>query len=161
MAYEFDLGELESIFMDADGSHVMEFVLGVDPDEDAVVVMSVILFPTDEPDILELCFGIRIKSGPDLSVVSEPDYNSDAGKRYIPKEWRKMVLARVGNATSNMIGNILPKKVIMETFYANLPPEALTKYEAIGTRIAIWNYEIEDSFRAENGVNYWLFKKRD
>jgi hypothetical protein len=39
MAYEFDLGDIEGPYADSDGSQVVEFVLGVDPEADTVVVM--------------------------------------------------------------------------------------------------------------------------
>ncbi len=45
MSYEFDLQELEGPLQEADGSYVIEFILGFDAETDTIVVMSVILFP--------------------------------------------------------------------------------------------------------------------
>jgi hypothetical protein len=95
MAYEFDLGDVEGPYTDSDGSQIVEFILGVDPETDTVAVMSVILFPTTQEDALELCFGIRTKAGPELSRVSEPDYGKEGAEKYIPRERRADVLAKI------------------------------------------------------------------
>jgi hypothetical protein len=162
MAYEFDLGDLEGPYTDSEGSQIVEFVLGVDPDTDTVVVMSVILFPTTQEDVLELCFGIRTKTGPDLSRISEPDYGKEGAKKYIPRDKRADVLAKIEESVSRVVSAKMPSFIAMETFYSNLPPEALKKYSIIGASVIVCGYVVDDSFRYESsGINYWLFRKRD
>ena len=121
MAYEFDLGELEGPYTDSENSHIVEFVLGVDPDRDTVAVMSVILFPTTREDTLELCFGIRTKIGADLSQVSEPDYGKEGAQKYIPRERRADVLAKIMDSVSSAVSAAMPGLIAMETFYPDLP----------------------------------------
>jgi hypothetical protein len=162
MAYEFDLGDPEGPYTDSEGSQIVEFVLGVDPETDTVVVMSVILFPTKQEDTLELCFGIRTKTGPDLSRVSEPDYGKEGAEKYIPRDKRAAVLARIKQSISSVVSAKMPSLIAMETFYPDLPPQALKKYDGIVASVIVCGYVVEDSFRYEaSGINYWLFKKRD
>jgi hypothetical protein len=165
MAYEFDLGDIEGPYTDSEGSQIVEFVLGVDSDADTVVVMCVILFPTERPDTLELCFGIRTKTvvASDGSVdVSKPDYRNEGAKKYIPDHYRSEVLAKVKDCVSRIVGVKMPDFIAMETFYPYLPPQALAKYTTIGASIIAQGFILADSFRQESsGINYWLFKKRD
>jgi hypothetical protein len=165
MAYEFDLGEIEGPYTDNEGSQIVEFVLGVDPDTDTVVVMSVILFPTERSDTFELCFGIRTKTVVALdgsADVSEPDYRNEGAKKYIPDSYRSEVLAQVRNCVSSIVKAKMPDFITMETFYPYLPPQALAKYSIIEASIISQGYILADSFRHESfGINYWLFKKRD
>jgi hypothetical protein len=162
MAYEFDLGDLEGPYTDSEGSQIVEFILGADPEADTVVVMSVILFPTTQEDMLELCFGIRTKTGPDLSRVSEPDYGKEGAEKYIPRERRADVLAKIKDSVSSIVSAAMPSLIAMETFYPDLPPEALKKYSLIGASVIICGYVVEDSFRDDaSRTNYWLFRKRD
>jgi hypothetical protein len=140
MAYEFDLGDIEGPYADSDGSQIVEFVLGVDPETDTVVVMSVILFPTTQEDMLELCFGIRTKAGPDLSRVSEPDYGKEGAEKYIPRGRRADVLAKIMDSVSSVVSAAMPGLIAMETFYPDLPPEALKKYSLIGASVIVCGY---------------------
>jgi len=56
----------------------------------------------------------------------------------------------------------MPSFIAMETFYSNLPPQALGKYNVIGAGVIVCGYVVEGSFRDEaSRINYWLFKKRD
>jgi hypothetical protein len=161
MAYEFDLGELEGLFTDRENSLIIEFVLGVDPDTDKIVVMSVILFPTAQADKWELCFGIRTKSGPELDDISEPDYSKECAETYIPKEYNSQVLARIRRAVVEIASRCNSTYIIMETFYPNLPPKALIKYITISNELFDLNYLVEEEWKDEqSGINYWLFKKK-
>jgi hypothetical protein len=161
MAYEFGLQETEGPFAENDGSHVVEFILGFDAEADTIVVMSVMLVPTDREDTLELCFGIRTKVGADISGVSPPDYSKEGSDKYIPKERKSEILVRVAEAVESVVAGTRPRYITMETFYANLPPAALEKYAVIGARIIANGYIIADSFRdQDSGINYWLFEKR-
>jgi hypothetical protein len=63
MDYQFDLQRTlqPTVLIDAAGSRAIEFTLGFVPDQDTIIVMSVMLIPTERPDVFELCFGIRAK----------------------------------------------------------------------------------------------------
>ncbi len=160
MAYEFELHELEGPFTDAEGSKIVEFILGFDAEASVVVVMSVMLVPTEQADTLELCFGIRRKD--DAGNVNRPDYSKEGSATYIPKGSKNDVLESISRAVSTVVSDTMPEQIIMETFYANLPPEALTKYSVIGAKIIVCGYIVEEDFRdPDSGINYWLFKKRD
>lgn len=161
MAYEFDLGGLEGPFTDAENSQIVEFVLGVDPDADMVVVMSIILFPTERPDTLELCFGIRTKVGANLETVSEPDYSKETANLYIPESGKHSVLRGIREAVLGIAKNSKVPYIIMETYYPNLPPKALVKYVTISNELFDADYLVEEEWKDdETGINYWLFKKR-
>ncbi|QUS40929.1 hypothetical protein RPMA_20355 [Tardiphaga alba] len=162
MAYEFDLGELEGPLADqTDGNAwVVEFILGFDADTDELNVMSVLLFETDENNKLELCFGIRTKSGPELDVVSLPDYSKEKTDFCIPKDNRMEVTIRLREAIELLISDADPEYIIMQTFYPNLEPKALRKYDAVEDTLSTSGYLPQDSWREPDGINYWLFKKQ-
>jgi hypothetical protein len=160
MAYDFDLQDPEGPFVEADGSRVVEFILGFEDDTDTIIVMSVLLVPTDRKDTLELCFGIRAKVGPEPHI-SAPDYSKDGSYKYIPRERRTTVLASICESIQRLVETEKPPYITMETFYADLPAEALRKYDMVELQIRFNDYVIEDKFRAPDGINYWLFRKRD
>jgi hypothetical protein len=169
MAYEFDLQEIEGPIEEADGSKVVEFILGFDADSDTIVVMSVMMVPTDRTDTLELCFGIRTKTPEQnyggivsLGEISPPDYSREGSQKYIPTEYKLEVLSRIAEAVSRLAAHAMPNYITMETFYADLPLKALEKYDVIGGKIIACGYTIEDQFRdpPNHGIDYWLFKKR-
>jgi hypothetical protein len=160
--YVFDLGGLEGPFTDGEGSRVVEFVLGIDVDLNTVAVMSVILFTTEDNDKLELCFGIRTKSGANLSKVSPPDYSKEAADLYIPKAARERVLSLINSAIGLVVDARKPSFIIMETFYPNLEERALRKYDSITKALRVIGYPIRDSWRDEyTNIDYWLFERRE
>lgn len=66
MAYQFDLEtDFDEIFVDIAGTHVIDFALGYDLEEDTVVLMSVLLVSGDSylhgelQGVFDLQFGIR------------------------------------------------------------------------------------------------------
>jgi hypothetical protein len=98
MAYEFDLQEIEGPIEEADGSKIVEFILGFDADLDTIVVMSVMMVPTDRTDTLELCFGIRTKDYGRIildGAISPPDYSREGSQKYIPTEYKLEILPRI------------------------------------------------------------------
>jgi hypothetical protein len=152
MAYEFDLGDLEGPYTDSEGSQIVGHGCG---DVRHTV-------PTTQQDTLELCFGIRTKAGVELSRVSGPDYGKEGAEKYIPRERRADVLAKIMDSVSSVVSAAMPGLIAMETFYPDLPPEALKKYSLIGASVIVCGYLLEDSFRDDaSGINYWLFRKRD
>lgn len=163
MAYEFDLQDhIEGPISQIDGSHVAEFILGFDAEQDTIVVMSILLVPTDRSDTLELCFGIRLKR--DVGVVrhvSEPDYSVEGSLEYVPREYKDEVLMRIGTAITLLVSSVMPENITMETYYANLPPRALTKYDSVEASIMTCGYLVADAFRnPDDGINYWLFTRK-
>jgi hypothetical protein len=122
--------------------------------------MSIILFETDQNDKLELCFGIRTKSGPDLDTVSLPDYTKEKTDICIPKENREEVTIRLKEAIELLTDDSDPNYIVMQTFYPNLEPKALRKYDSVGATLAVIGYLILDAWREPDGINYWLFKKQ-
>jgi|GEM_PF-5995142 len=169
MAYEFDLDRVLSGPIDtADGARVVEFILGFDVQNDIVhkdiiVVMSVLLAPTDREDTLELCFGIRLKTEDETTLyASDLDYSVESAVKYIPRRYKDQVLMLICEAVMMLVSIMSPNNIIMETFYSNLPPKALKKYDIIGAKIISCGYMVGDQFRnPEDGINYWLFEKRN
>ena len=163
MAYIFDLEKDfdDEPYVAADGSRIIDFALGYDPDSSLIVLMSVMLIP-DESGAYELCFGIRTRSGVDASNVSSFDYSSATGKRYVPTESAQDVLDVVLAATVSLIGKVKPENVIMETFHSHLPPKAMRKYESIEEILANLSYTLTEHFRDEaDGKDYWSFSRGD
>jgi hypothetical protein len=163
MSFRFDLeSDPDPIYRDETGASIIEFSLGYDLDENKIVVMSVMLVPTDNPEVLELCFGIREKFFItfETTLVSAPDYSKEGTDKYIPRASRSMVHALIGDAIAMLLPQRFPKYITMQTFYAHLPNKAMKKYEGICGRVLECGYELADAFRDEtDGVNYWLFTK--
>jgi hypothetical protein len=163
MAYIFDLEKDfdNEPYVAADGSYIIDFALGYDPDSSLIVLMSVMLI-RDESGAFELCFGIRKRSGVDASNVSSPDYSSATGKLYVPPESAEDVLGGVLVATVSLIGTVKPRNVIMETFHSHLPPKAMRKYESIVEILNRFSYALTEQFRDEaDGKDYWSFSGGD
>lgn len=158
MAYVFspdhDIGAPVS---DGEGGYVIEFALGYIPEEDLIVLEAVMLTATGQPNILELHFGIRYRIGD--SPASPPDYSKDAVDLYIPKASRAIITDLVRKSTARIVPAARPKSIVMETFYANLEPKALHKYDAICGAIGMCGYVLEQEFRGEDGKNYWIFAR--
>jgi hypothetical protein len=47
----------------------------------------------------------------------------------------------------------------METYYSNLNQIALKKYDSVVSILALAGYALEDRWREEIGIDYWLFKR--
>lgn len=162
MAYEFDIDtDHEPPFTDNVGVEIVEFALGQDLDADILVVMSVMLVPVGDPKAHDLRFGIREKTMSSDWKISAPDYTMEAVDRYIPKEWRAFVRIQLGRAVRSLVGQILPEKITMETFYAGLEAKALTKYNVISRAVHTCGYETADEFRdPATNKDHWLFTKQ-
>jgi hypothetical protein len=169
MAYDFALENfLEGPINASDDSRVVEFILGFDVQNDVIqkdiiVVMSVLLAPTDREDTLELCFGIRLKTEDETTLyASDLDYSVEGATKYIPSAYKDQVLMLICEAVTLLVSTTMPSYITMETFYANLPPKALKKYDIIGAKIVVCGYMVGDQFRnPDDGINYWLFEKRN
>src|SRR5437764_475412 len=132
MAYVFDLeGDFDQKpFVDADGSYIIDFALGYDLDLSLIVLMTVMLV-ADQSGAFELCFGVRTRSADNALDVSPPDYSSATARQYVPREATEAILGLVALAIIALVERAKPKDVIMETFHANLPLKAMTKYKVI------------------------------
>jgi hypothetical protein len=162
MAYEFTPTQsiVGGSFSDGDGGQVIEFALGYDPETDLIVLMAVMLTRTDRDDALELHFGIRLRIGD--GPADAPDYSKEATDKYIPKESRTIIKGLIRACIIRVIPNAQPKYIVMETYYPNLEPKALRKYEAICGAVGICGYNVTDEWRDENdGKNYWIFSRKD
>ncbi len=162
MAYIFELEkDFDEPYVAADGSCIIDFALGYDPDSSLIVLMSVMLI-RDESGAFEFCFGIRTRSGVDASNVSPPDYSSATGKHYVPRESAEDVLGVVLAAAVSLIGKVKPRNIIMETFHSNLPQKAMRKYVSIEKILDSLSYTLTEKFRDEaDGKNYWSFSRGD
>jgi hypothetical protein len=160
MAYEFDLeADPEPPFTDALGTEIVEFALGFDLDKDVVIVMSVMLVPIDEA--YDLRFGIREKSLTSDWKVSAPDYTKECVDSYVPKDRRFLVAHQLHSAVITLLGNINPGNVTMETYYSELEPRAMRKYQEICEIMNLCGYETAEQFRDGTSLkDYWLFQKR-
>ena len=162
MDYQFDLQrDIPQVpARDSAGAYAIEFALGYIPSYDMVIVMSVELIPTERPDVLELCFGIRSKEITNGIKVSEPDFSKDAADLFIPKENRSEVQRLITEACLYLAAHIDQEYIVMETFYGNLPDKALKKYEPIVDAMEASGYELIDRFRNEDGIDFWSFRKQ-
>jgi hypothetical protein len=96
------------------------------------------------------------KGRPRSLAGSEPDYGKEGAEKYIPRERRADVLAKTMDSVSSVVSAAMPSLIAMETFYPNLPPEALKKYSLIGASVIVCGYVLEDSFRDDaSRINYW------
>ena len=162
MAYEVDIEtDPDPAFTDNMGLEIVEFAIGYDLDADVAILMSVMLVPVDDPKAHDLRFGIRQKSLVHDWKVSPPDYTKEAVDKYIPKEWRTFVTMQVRRAVGELLRNIKPENITMETYYSGLEQKALRKYDLISSAVHTCGYETTQSFRDEESQkNYWLFTKR-
>jgi hypothetical protein len=107
--------------------------------------------------IFDLQFGTRerdVESG----AVGPLDFSSAAAARWIPDRFKADVLGVLLEAVGALLVAVHPSYVTMETYYGNLPPRALKKYQVICEKFADHGYAIRDQFRdAMTGIDYWFF----
>jgi hypothetical protein len=159
MDYVFDLdAALTPVFIDNLGTSIVEFALGYDLDSNEIVLFSVTLVPCDN-GVSDLRFGIRTRDAEKDWKISGLDFSRKRVVECIPSKARKAVHDLLLAAVSDLAkaGNV--QKITMETYYANLPPEALEKYENV-TNVLIYNgFYVETKFRTVDGIDYWLYTK--
>ncbi len=168
MAYQFDLEtDFDEIFIDKDGTQILDFALGYDLDEETVVLMSVMLvsgesYLTGElGGVYDLQFGIRERNLSEEQVVTAPDFSTTSVEKYIPKEHRRSVFDMLLRAIDKLVSGLNPSYITMETYYGHLPMKALRKYDQIGDEIVSCGYERIDNFRDEaSGIDYWFFGRK-
>lgn len=158
MAYVFDLEEVDpEIFVDNQGSEIVEFVLGYDLDDELVIVMSVMLIPCGEA--CDLRFGIREKDLNKDWKVSGLCYDRERVRECIPSQARDIILVYICLAVGALASATQYEKITMETYYRNLPSQAMQKYESISNQLISNGFSVETSFRNDDGIDYWLFVK--
>jgi hypothetical protein len=124
-------------FIDNMGTTIAEFELGQEP-PDSVVVMSTMLLPgaacqegADYIGAFDLRFGIRLRDAEHDWKFTAPDFTTEARDKYIRPEDRAIVRAGICKALGALLQFRSPEQVTMSTYYANLPPEGLAKYNDI------------------------------
>jgi hypothetical protein len=161
MAYVFDLERDfdPQPYVDAFGSHMIDFALGYDPASALIVLMSVMLI-LDESGAHELCFGVRTRDARRAADASPPDYSSSTAAKFVPSPSRPEVMMMVLEAIRSLVESAKPQDIIMETFHSDLPPKAMKKYERIGAVLEGLSYTMTEQFRdEEDGKDYWAFTR--
>jgi hypothetical protein len=159
MSYVYELdAELTEVFVDNQGTSVVEFALGYDLDEEEIVLFSVTLGPSVD-GASDLRFGIRTRHAVKEWRVSGLDFRREAVLECIPEAGRPEVRKLLLVAVSRLAENCPDKKITMETYYQHLPPEALEKYDEIANSLESLGFPTERKFRDEEGYDYWLFSK--
>ncbi len=124
MAFVFDLDDqLPDVFVDNQGTLIVEFALGYDLDENQVVLFSVTLVPVDD-GVSDLRFGIRDRHIEMDWKISGLYFSHERVKECIPKQYRPRVTGLLLDALGRLAGACECSHISMETYYPNLPPEA-------------------------------------
>jgi hypothetical protein len=161
MAYEFDLEtELPAPFRDNLGTAIIEFALGYDTDANQAIIMSVMLVPIRGTH--DIRFGLRERDLDHEWKITGADYSIAKVRRYIPKDKRDTVCNLLLDSIKELITHVKPKKVTMETAFANLPDVAMIKYKYIANTVNNSGLATSDEFKnGDNGKYYWLFSLPD
>lgn len=166
--FEVDTELQPKPYVDNVGIAHIEFALGADLDNGVVPVMSVMLVPggaCQEGDqynnAYDLRFGIRLRDVDHEWRVTAPDFTKEAVEKYIRREDRPLVLECICKATRYLLDSLNPAQVTMSTFYADLEPKALQKYDAICAEAAKCHYPVGECFDGTDGKRYWLFERID
>jgi hypothetical protein len=157
MAYIFELDtELPDVFVDNQGTSVVEFALGYDLEAEEIVLFSVTLGPSVD-GASDLRFGIRKRHAEKEWKVSGLDFSREGVSGCIPAHARVEVRLLMLEAVNRLAEQCADDKITMETYYQNLPIEALRKYELISNQLNFKGFYTETTFRDEDGTDYWLF----
>ena len=168
MAFIFDLEEVDSdvdLFVDASGTSIIDFALGYDQETSTAILMSVMLVSGESylegtfANVRDIQFGIRVRNLVH-DTISPPDFTSASASLFIPKGARVHVLVNICKALMFLLRRAKPQFLTMETYYPNLPDEALQKYDVITKWIWQLGYDAVHRFRDEtSGIDYWFFAK--
>ena len=165
MAFQFELEQdFEAPRQEAPDMWVIDIALGYDDVRPVSAVMSVILVQGDSylegavTNAFDLQFGIRVRR---LDSVSKFDFRKETGVEFIPRERNKDVLAAIRRAAISLVSVVRPDHLTMETYYGDLEPKALKKYEDICADLTGIGYEVADAFKGTlDGINYWYLRRR-
>jgi hypothetical protein len=159
MSYVYELdAELTDVFVDNQGTSVVEFALGYDLDAEEIVLFSVALGPSVD-GASDLRFGVRTRHAVKEWMISGLDFSREVVLECIPPAGRPVVRELLLTAISRLAEKCPDDKITMETYYQNLPPKALEKYNDIAKSLEILGFLTERKFRDGDGYDYWLFSK--
>jgi hypothetical protein len=160
MSYVFELDSvLTDVFVDNQGTSIVEFALGFDLDEDEIVLFSVTLGPTDARGASDLRFGIRTRHAEKEWKITGLEFSRERVLKCVPDHARREVRMLLLEAVSRLAHACPDIRITMETYYPNLPKEALRKYDDICNILEYHGFPVETKFRGDDGIDYWLFTK--
>ncbi len=155
MAVQFTLGALSAV--NKEGNHyIVDFLVGNDSEGGLQIFMSVGLL-SDDTDLstLELVFGIRLV---EFETVSDFLVDHRTARKFVPKEVAAEVTSLIHTAVRRLVAAASPRRIVMETFEAKLPPNAMGKYMRIISVLGTLGYTLEVYFRSpEDQKDYWVF----
>lgn len=165
--FAVDAGYVPTPFIDALGVTLVEFDLA-EEDQVGVAVMSVMLIPgaacqpgPEYTTAYDLRFGIRLRDLEHDWKFTPPDFSVESRDKYIRREDRPLVRSGIERATKALIEYRHPALVTMSTYYPNLCPRGLAKYDGICRELGNCGYETTEMFDGEDGKRYWLFSRMD
>jgi hypothetical protein len=161
MSYVFELDpELTDVFVDNMGTSIVEFAIGYDVDEEEIVLFSVTLGPSMD-GASDLRFGIRTRHATKEWKISGLDFTRERVSACIPSHGREQVRTLLLHAVLRLANSCLDERITMETYYPNLPAEAVEKYNIICNALEYQGFLIETKFRDDDGKDQWLFTKSE
>jgi hypothetical protein len=164
MRYIFEPESVPDRYMQPDGTWISEFVLGYELDAGTVVFMRVLLVPNlgsnNENRSYDLQFGIveKLRSAPTTQTCM--DFSIIATRRFVPRQGRELVSMILLRCVKDTVELAKPPAITMETYHSFLPDDALKKYDRITNMLTDLLYDLADRFRADDGVDYWLYRRR-
>jgi hypothetical protein len=159
MPYEFALGPPQPVLVGA-VEYSVDFDLGVDTDSGEQVLMTVAMIEDDGgSDPFELVFGIR-RTNIETGITSEPAFDHETARKYVPKDQSEAVMLLILASVRLLVESVNPTSIVVETYEADLPPEAMGKYFRICNHLGVLQYK-QTSYRrdATDLKDYWLFEK--
>jgi hypothetical protein len=168
MAYEFEIETdlPKKPFVDNMGAEIIEFALGYDVDANHAAIMSVMLIPGVSyldgrvKGVFDLRFGIRERDMNHEWKVSGPDFSVKSADKYIPKQYREVVLRLICESLGILIAHSTAEHLTMESYYPNLETKAIKKYRYICDNAKKYGFALKETFRDGNsGKDYWFLSR--
>ena len=154
-------------FFDIFGTATIEFGLGYDLDTNIIALMSVMLVSyvahalgPEYEGAYDFEFGIREQDGERKWKVTAVDFTRETTAKYVSKTDRKLVLSLICTALKHLVRDVRPDSITMSTYYANLPPKGLRKYEPVCEGICECGYVQAECFDGADGRRNWGFKRK-
>ena len=141
---------------------VIDIVLGYDLDSNERVLESVAFFDADANDsgvVHELAFGIRTQNI-DSGVVSGFAFDHATARRYVTRERADVVSFLILRAIGELVTEIHPSQIAMETHENKLPAEAMGKYMKVISKLGLLGFGMTTYRRdATDFKDYWFFSR--